>query len=62
MEDQKTIDKVSNTLVSLENTCNAVCNIADSLSNVHIPGLIYNVIFILWMSSSKRIWALWKRT
>ena len=35
MEDQKTIDKVSNTLVSLENTCNAVCNIADSLSNVH---------------------------
>ena len=34
MEDQKTIDKVSNTLVSLENTCNAVCNIADSLSNV----------------------------
>ena len=34
MEDQKTIDKVSNTLVSLENTCNAVCNIADSLSNI----------------------------
>lgn len=34
MEYNKTLDKVSNTLESLESTCNAVCNVADGLANV----------------------------
>ena len=34
MEYNKTLDKVSNTMESLESTCNAVCNVADGLANV----------------------------
>lgn len=34
MEYNVTLDKVSNSLESLENTCNAVCNIVDGLANV----------------------------
>lgn len=34
MDNNKTLDKVSDTLVSLENSCNAVCKVADSLSNI----------------------------
>lgn len=34
MEYNVTLDKVSNSLESLENTCNAVCNVVDGLANV----------------------------
>lgn len=34
MEYNKTLDKVSNNLESLESTCNAVCNVVDGLANV----------------------------
>ena len=34
MEYNVTLDKVSNSFESLENTCNAVCNIVDGLANV----------------------------
>ena len=34
MDNNKTLDKVSDTLDTLENSCNAVCKVADSLSNI----------------------------
>lgn len=34
MEYNVTLDKVSNSLESLENTCNVVCNVVDGLANV----------------------------